>query len=318
MIFTFFGYLGRFWDLSEGVWQEIDWAEFEKYAKLLEQNKEIQELAEMIGRMQEAEEEYEKELLEKTVIVHDWKVDYAGKCEITGVHFSDDLNSLIPSEVALLSTPETEMIFAMKFVEKKLLTYQYIDKYRLDIERKEFEEGRKKKEDKKGPIIACIDTNGSMCGIPEKVAKTIVFALLKIALKEDRRCYLISFSTDIEVMEITNLNRSLEKLIKFLKMSFHGGTDATPALYKALQMLETENYKKADVIMISDFIMPSLPDDLKNRILTQKEKNKTKFYAIAITTQANPYALDIFDRCWTLDYSTKDYTKFLVEYVREI
>jgi uncharacterized protein with von Willebrand factor type A (vWA) domain len=317
-LFTFFGYLGRLWDLSEGAWQEVDWDEFEKYSKLLEQNKDIQELAEMIGRLKESEEEYEKELIEKTVITHEWKVDYAGKSEITSIHFSDDLNSLIPSEVALLSTPQTEQIFAKKFVEKKLLTYQYMDKYRLDIEKKELGEHNKKKEDKKGPVIACIDTSGSMHGTPEKVAKTIIFALLKIALKEDRRCYVISFSTNIEVMEITNINHSLEKLIKFLKMSFYGGTDATPALSKALQMLETENYKNADVVMVSDFIMPSLPTDLKNRISTQKEKNKTKFYSIAITTQTNTHFLDIFDVCWTLDYTNKDYMNYLVKCIRKV
>ena len=317
-LFTFFGYLGRLWDLSEGAWQEVDWDEFEKYSKLLEQNKDIQELAEMIGRLKESEEEYEKELIEKTVITHEWKVDYAGKSEITSIHFSDDLNSLIPSEVALLSTPQTEQIFAKKFVEKKLLTYQYMDKYRLDIEKKELGEHNKKKEDKKGPVIACIDTSGSMHGTPEKVAKTIIFALLKIALKEDRRCYVISFSTDIEVMEITNINHSLEKLIKFLKMSFYGGTDATPALSKALQMLETENYKNADVVMVSDFIMPSLPTDLKNRISTQKKKNKTKFYSIAITTQTNTHFLNIFDVCWTLDYTNKDYMNYLVKCIRKV
>ena len=316
-LFTFFGYLGRLWDLSEGAWQEVDWDEFEKYSKLLEQNKDIQELAEMIGRLQESDEEYEKELLEKTIITHEWKVDDIGKSEIIGIHFSDDLNNLTPSEIALLSTPETELIFAKKFVEKKLLTYQHIDKYKR-FEQEEFEESMKKKEDEKGPIIACIDTSGSMRGAPEKIAKTIIFALLKIALRENRRCYVISFSTDIEVMEITELSTSLEKLIKFLKMSFHGGTDATPALIKALQMLETENYKKSDVVMVSDFIMPSLSNDLKNRILTQKEKNKTKFYAITITTQSNPCSMDIFDMCWTLDYTHKDYMNFLVKNIKKV
>jgi uncharacterized protein with von Willebrand factor type A (vWA) domain len=317
MLSTFFGYLGRFWDLSEEVWQGVDWNEFEKYAKLLEQNNDIQELAEMIGRLQESDEEYEKELLEKTIITHEWKVDDIGKSEIIGIHFSDDLNNLTPSEIALLSTPETELIFAKKFVEKKLLTYQHIDKYKR-FEQEEFEESMKKKEDEKGPIIACIDTSGSMRGAPEKIAKTIIFALLKIALRENRRCYVISFSTDIEVMEITELSTSLEKLIKFLKMSFHGGTDATPALIKALQMLETENYKKSDVVMVSDFIMPSLSNDLKNRILTQKEKNKTKFYAITITTQSNPCSMDIFDMCWTLDYTHKDYMNFLVKNIKKV
>ncbi|GBU25781.1 hypothetical protein R83H12_02439 [Fibrobacteria bacterium R8-3-H12] len=41
-------------------------------------------------------------------------------------------------------------------------------------------------------------------------------------------------------------------------MSFCGGTDAMPAMEEALRKLKTEDYKKADVVMVSDFVMPGL------------------------------------------------------------
>jgi uncharacterized protein with von Willebrand factor type A (vWA) domain len=63
------------------------------------------------------------------------------------------------------------------------------------------------------------------------------------------------FSTAIETPNLTDIKNNLDKLIAFLSMSFHGGTDATPAMKGALRMLEAEDYKKADVIVVSDFVM---------------------------------------------------------------
>lgn len=48
-------------------------------------------------------------------------------------------------------------------------------------------------------------------------------------------------------------------------MSFHGGTDASPALEEALRMLNTNDYKEADVLMISDFVMSSLPNTINQK-----------------------------------------------------
>ena len=41
-------------------------------------------------------------------------------------------------------------------------------------------------------------------------------------------------------------------------MSFHGGTDAAPAMEHALEMLQSESFRRADVLVISDFVMPEL------------------------------------------------------------
>ncbi|WP_456472104.1 VWA domain-containing protein [Methanocaldococcus sp.] len=309
----------RFWDLSFGFWKTtVNWDAIDKYARILEENEQIKELAELLGRLHKSEEDEEKQLIEKTKIVHEWKVDYAGKSEIKGIHFSDDLSSLLPSEVALLSIPETEIIFAKKFVEKKLLTYYYEDKYRIEKEIPEMiEKRKKKKEDKKGPIIICVDTSGSMAGIPEIVAKTIILAILRIALRDKRDCYLISFSTGIETLEISDLAINLPKLINFMQMGFHGGTNATPALVEALRMLENEKYEKADVIMISDFIMGNIPQEIVKKIEIQKEK-KTKFHSIVISPNANPHVTHLFNTEWLINPENYDNIYFTVKKIKKI
>ena len=114
----------------------------------------------------------------------------------------------------------------------------------------------------------CVDTSGSMHGAPERIAKIVTFALSKMAIEEKRACYLVSFSTGIETLDISSFNSSnaLSQLVVFLRKSFHGGTDANPALVHAVEMLQENEWKNADILMISDFIMNNLSDRLIEKI----------------------------------------------------
>ncbi len=297
---------GRLWDLSKGLWQTIDFNILEYYAQLVEKEPAIQELAMMLGRMHQAEDELEEELINETIIKPIKLIDHAQKSELVGVHESNDINYLLPIELTNLDDSTTELIFYQKFAEKKLLTYQFIG-HNWGYEEKD----RKKyalvaKKTKKGPIIICVDTSGSMHGTPEYVAKTLCFAILRIAIIEKRPCYLISFSTSIQTLELTDFDKSLPKLIKFLAFSFHGGTDATPALREAVQKIQDEKYEKADVLIISDFIMDRVDSDTEQQILKCKE-NGTKFHSLVIASVANLKALEIFDNNWI--YRSGSYKK---------
>jgi len=295
----FIGEMGRLWDMSKGRWQKVNFDILKKYAELLQKDTSLQKLAEMLGRVKQAEREYEEEIFSQIVVKPAWKIEHAAKSELVGIHESDDINSMLPAEAALLADETTELLFYKKFAEKKLQTFEYQAKILFweeeEIKRKRQKE--KEKEEKKGPFIICVDTSGSMHGTPETVAKTLCFALLKMAVKDNRKCYLISFSTEIETLNLTDLKNNLEKLIEFLSMSFDGGTDATPAMRKALRMLETEDYKKADVIMVSDFVMSGFDEQTKNQINAAKEK-ETKFHSLVIGDSGNKNTIEEFDSNW--------------------
>ena len=93
------------------------------------------------------------------------------------------------------------------------------------------------------------------------------------------------------------MKNSLDKLLDFLGMSFHGGTDATPAVKEALRMLETQDYKQADVLMISDFIMSGFDKQTEQQI-TNAQENKTKFHSLVIGNSQNQAAINSFDPNW--------------------
>lgn len=310
---------GRLWDLSEGFFETSGFEILEQFAKLLEQDQSLQELAEILGKQNRAQSIFEKELRDKVVIKTEWHPQNAYRGEIKGICFSNDISSILPSELALMKNPATKKLFQLRFAQKQLLSFEYQRKVKRTREESTHEEVSIEKKEPKGPIIICVDTSGSMHGTPENIAKTVTFALSKIALEEERKCYLISFSTGIETLDMSDFKKgdSLQKLVRFLQMSFNGGTDASPALQHAIKMLQSNDYKNADVLMISDFVMANVPRNLIDAIEVEKEKN-TDFYSLVIGTSGNQGTIDCFNHNWS--YNTNDIhaSRHLVEQLHSI
>lgn len=300
---------GRLWDLSGGIWNKTGFDVLKKYNQLIEKDESIRELADLLGRYRKTEKEVEEAFYSETIIKQEWKIRHAQKNEFVGIRESDDLNTLLPVEMSLLADVDTETNFYKKFAEKKLLTYDYNNL--LSVSENKSTEISKEKEDNKGPIILCVDTSGSMKGTPEQVAKMLSFALLKIAMKENRKCYLISFSTEISTLDLSTLPDSIDNLIDFLSMSFSGGTDAAPAFEQALNLIQEEDFRKSDILFISDFVMSEIEDELGD-LIKGAQSNETSFHSLIIGSSGNNKVLDIFDNHWV--YQADD----LSSLVREI
>ena len=322
---------GRLWDLSKHPFETSGFEILDTFAKLLEQDESLQELADLLGRQSRTQAVYEKELRDKVVITTEWHPKPAYRGEINGLKYSNDIAAALPCELALLKNPAAKKLFQLKFAQKQLLSFAYQNEQAETQEKTEQEEVTMEKKEHKGPIIICVDTSGSMHGTPENIAKTVAFALAKIAAEQERLCYIISFSTDIETlevkpnedMELTNVDGGnyLQKLVSFLRMSFNGGTDAEPALRKALTMLAGNDgatgYKNADVLMISDFVMGNLSADLVTAIETEKEKN-TDFYSLVIGASGNNNTIACFNHNWLYDTSDTRASRHLVEQLHEL
>ena len=218
-----------------------------------------------------------------------------------------------------MKNPAAKKLFQLKFAQKQLLSFAYQNDRAEDKEEHESEEVEVAKKEQKGPVIICVDISGSMHGTPENIAKTVTFALSKIAIEEERKCYLISFSTGIETLDMSDFKNgdALSRLVQFLRMSFHGGTDASPALRHAVEMLQKDGYKNADVLMISDFVMGTLPDDLVKAIEAEKEKN-TDFYSLVIGSGGNAGTIDCFNHNWLYNTSDAHAQRHLVEQLHAI
>ena len=322
---------GRLWNLSKHPFETSGFKILDTFAKLLEQDESLQELADLLGRQSRTQAVFEKELRDKIVITTEWHPQPAYRGEINGLKYSNDIATALPCELALLKNPAAKKLFQLKCAQKQLLSFEYQNEQEELKESIEQEEVTMEKQEPKGPIIICVDTSGSMHGTPENIAKTVAFALAKIAAEQERLCYIISFSTDIETpevkpnedMELTNADGGnyLQKLVRFLRMSFNGGTDAEPALRKALNMLAGSDtatgYKNADVLMISDFVMGNLSADLVTAIAQEKEKN-TGFYSLVIGESSNKNTIACFNHNWLYDTNDTRASRHLVEQLHEL
>ena len=316
LISPFIDDLGYLWDLSNYPFHNNGFEILKQYADLLENDIFLQELAKLLGRQSYEQTKYEKQLRDKIKIKtnHEIKQEYRG--EIKGLCLSNDISTVIPSELTMYKNLATRKYFMLKFAQKKLLSYSYERDFTFTDSRilQEEIEIEKNNEGIKGPIIICVDTSGSMHGSPERIAKTISFAIAKIAISENRKCYLISFSTGISTLDLSSFNKSnaLEKLVDFLRMIFNGGTDISPALIHAVDLLQKENWKNSDVLMISDFIVDSFSKDLELKIKNE-QKNKTGFFSLVIGDSGNTQALKYFNDNWNYNPDNIDSQKELVK-----
>jgi uncharacterized protein with von Willebrand factor type A (vWA) domain len=309
--------LGRLFDMSKGNWQRANFDILKRYSEFLKKDKALQQLAEMLGKMRQAEKEFEEELFSNTSIKPEWKAEYASKADLIGIKESDDLSSLLPAETALLSDTTLQSVFIKKFAEKKLQTFEYQAKV-LSLKEEEFQYKRQKeKEEAKGPFIICVDTSGSMHGTPETVAKALCFAILKIAIRENRKCFLISYSDNYRTLELHDLQKSLSELLDFLLMSFHGGNNEPLAMKEVLRILKTADYKKADVLWVSDFV--TIPFDITTLTEIEKAKeNKTKFHSLTIGDSGNNNIVKQFDNNWFYYPDRQESILTLVKNLHEI
>ena len=298
-----FGVAGGFWDLLEGEWDRVAWDSLEEAARLLKEQPTIRRLARILGRGTHAEPEYTRVVEEHAVAEYHVHDEVLGRSQVEGVRMGHAVETMLSSEAALLSDETTELVFTKRFADDGLLSLDYrrLDEHVQVTSRTESVE--RLVPQRRGPIIACIDTSGSMKGTPERVAKAASLAIAREALREGRRCYLISFSTEIRTLEVAELPRDIPELSQFLAHSFHGGTDLRPALREALRMLQEERFRRADVIAISDFQIPKIADRMSADLQAARDAYATIFHSLTVNEKPVTDPLNLFDFRWHYDIS---------------
>ena len=296
---------GYFWDLSKGNLIESDINTLISWVEFLKKNKEIMELCNLLGKMKKYNKELIKEKISRT-IKYDIKVpDKNSNEEISGIKLGKSIEYLLPNELALLNDSELEELFDLKYVEEKLMLFDYDSYINIEQEKKVEEFIESEKDEEKGPIIICVDTSGSMSGAPERIAKAIAFCISSKAISENRPCLLINFSTSIEVIEFNKFS-SFSDILNFLKKSFNGGTDLIPALKYSLDTMESEKFDKADALILSDFILNNIGNEILEKINNAKILGN-KFYSISIGNLFMDRNLNnIFTKQWVYNPDTSN------------
>lgn len=233
--------------------------DFSSLVKEMKNNREISNLINKLGR-----EYISKEKKLKT------KISRRSKKEVFGIHHSNELERVLTNELVNLENEELEYLFYSRYLEESLLAFELSG---------EVED--KTNEKIKGPVIACLDTSGSMSGDPILKAKSLLLLIMKILKREDRSLHLLLFGDegDIEERMIKNKNESF-RLLLFLNKGFGGGTDFETPLKRAVEIVEEKkSFNKADILMITDGAS-NISLEFKDYLLQKKIELNFNIYTV--------------------------------------
>lgn len=239
-------------------------------ANQMQGNAQIKELVRKMGRAYISEE---KKAMSR--------VPQASRSEVHGTHRSDDLMRLLPSELVNLDDETLEHLFYARLLEKNLLSYELSGTTFIQQEVTEQVDPKIT-----GPVVACLDTSGSMNGEPELKAKALLLAISSILQTEKRNLHVILFGSSGELKEFTvEQKNAAAGLLAFLQQGFGGGTDFETPLQRACEHIQQyDDYLKADVLMISDGDC-QLSQDYLSQLQQQKQQLDFSIYSVLCNGQ---------------------------------
>jgi len=211
--------------------------------------------------------------------------------EIHGITFGNDLARLLPSELTALQHPVRKLDFYRRYTEKQLMQYEL----------------REKTPQGRGPIIALIDASGSMAGEPMDWAIGVALALVDTAHRQKRRAAVAFFTTKIKAeFEFPIGKIDPRKFAEVASIGASGGTDYKPALARGLEIITTTDYKKADIVMVTDGVC-ELPAGFQAEFLAEKTRMGFRCWTILIGDDTAADSLrEWSDRVWPVRALTED------------
>lgn len=227
-----------------------------RVSKALKQNKNLQEIIRLAGRMTNLAQKKQRQ---KAVYV---------RSEVVGIEQGDDLSSVLPAEFGYLmhSNRALNLLFLKRFSQSELMQYEM--------------ESREPKA--QGPVLVAIDCSGSMCGEPDTWSKACALAMYSIARKQRRDFGVILFNHRIvrEVF-IKKGEHKAADLMTVLTAGVGGGTSFEEPLGRALALIQSDEHKKADLIVITDGVC-DITKDFQAQYTAGKKAAEFSCYTILI------------------------------------
>ena len=211
----------------------------------VKRNEELLRIARSLGKYRE-------------IIADKRKNGYAyGRGEKYDLTHGNDINNCLSSELALLGTPETQVLFVRKYEKKQLTQYQ---------KRTPIIKG-------KGDMIVLVDESGSTRSV-QAWAKAFALAMLDIAAKDNRKFAMVHFANADHVKtDLFEPGRyTTDDVIRAAEQFFGGGTDFEAPLTEAMTLME-KGYENADITIITDGecrISEEFAEQFRNAMLKYK------------------------------------------------
>lgn len=302
------------WKLMTNGWTETEFERRLNQVKIQDKYPEIKEIVAKMGRVADANG---KDRLTIASGV-EMKMEHSAGSDIEGITVGDDLNSLLPLELAQYSDEDMEGLFIYKYRTRRLQTFRYKSEMSKPSRKLGFTHASRK-----GPMIVCLDTSASMYGTPERISSTLISLLEETAEDLERDCFLIDFSVSTRAIDLM-AKRKAERLkrigitmmesaeadaspsdgdgqahtgrgIRRQPTTTHlpfigGGTSAKKMMTQMFDLLDNDglHYVNADVLWITDFLIPDPPQQLLSGFREYKETvpDSTASVSCVMTTRS--------------------------------
>jgi uncharacterized protein with von Willebrand factor type A (vWA) domain len=210
--------------------------------------------------------------------------------EVHSVKTSGELPRLLPSELAALASdiPERRLEAEARLLTGGSLSWSL--------------KGREK--EKRGPVIAMIDSSGSMEGHPMEWATAVGLGAVDLAAGRGglpkRSSALVHFNGRV-VSEVSFApgERDPKKLLCAATVGASGGTAYEPPLERALEIAAESDYDGADLVLVTDELC-RLGDPFVRRFLGEKERRRMRLYSVLIGARSSGELERYSDAVWTL------------------
>ncbi|UKS29082.1 hypothetical protein LOZ80_09195 [Paenibacillus sp. HWE-109] len=182
---------------------------------------------------------------------------------------SGDIAHLLPSEASLLADDDFEPYFLFKWMENKLMTYNYTGSIT---------------EPQKGPVICMLDTSHSMRGNKLRLAQLFTATFASFALLERRDFVLLLFGAKGELIEhvLSYKRPDWERFYGLAQLAFGGGTNFDAPLERGMAIIQHQpQFRDADFVMVTDGV-GQISKPIQHRLGVLGQKKQLRLHSLII------------------------------------
>lgn len=265
------------WALMGGRWNSIEFERLYRVALLQRKHSELVKVVQRMGRTTQTDAAQHLAVTTGA----DEKLHTASKSDIEGITIGQNINALLPSELAQFLDADMENVFLAKYVTNRLQVFDYQSRMLRSARSLTHHKAAPK-----GPIIVSVDCSGSMSGEPRQIAQSLMMRVSELCYVQHRECYLIAFAVHARPIDVL---RNRTQLLQFFSRPSTGNTNASEMLDTTFTLLRnTGRYAGADVLWVTDFRIP-LPSADYLQTLYQLRRQGTRFYGLQIGIAENQW-----------------------------
>ena len=267
------------WGIEPGQLQRMPFDKKKALLDRLRKSPDLKRLADIVGRFRNL-----------AIAKQRARMNHA-RDELVGVTIGGDLPRALSVELSGLNHPLRRLDTMRRWHERQLLQFELKAQEKLA----------------RGPLVVLCDSSGSTKGQRSDWIRAVALGLLEIAVRQKRpyaAIFFASANTPLHTVRMKAREKDPEKVLDIATAFLNGGTDFAQPLAAAVEILQEQEFRKGDVVMLTDGEC-QLPDQARTALLEAKERLGFKVWTVLVggnDTDVKQWS----DRVWPVQQLTAE------------